>query len=210
VRIAIVTPWLEHLELADDYFEAVLPELEPGDESIIVDNDSDPPLPFATISADLNVGFAAACNMGLRWSRAEAVLFLNNDIRLGRRGWLEEIRQALEPGVLVGPLRSHHQSMVDGLPVPYIDGWALAGMRDDLVELDGFDETLAEPAYYCDNLLCLEARAKGMTLREVRVGLTHLENATAGPYTEATVREASRANRERYLARARELLVTTT
>ena len=118
-----------------------------------------------------NLGFAEGSNAGLRRARGEAVLFLNNDIRLGRRGWLEEIRQAVEPGVLVGPLRGDFHSQVDGHPMPYIDGWCLAGMTDDLLALGGFDADLEEPAYYSDNLLCLEARAAGMTLRDLRVGL---------------------------------------
>jgi len=205
--IAIVTPWLNHLELADDYFEAVLPEMEPGDESIIVDNGSIPPLSFGTLKPGFNLGYVGGCNLGLGDAQADAVLFLNNDIQLLRRGWLDEIRQALEPGVLVGPLRNHPLASVDGVAMPYIDGWCLAGMRADLRELGGF-AALEEPAYYCDNLLCLEARAAGMTLRDLRPGLIHLENVTAGPWTDVSVRKASDANRERYLARARELLTT--
>ena len=70
------------------------------------------------------------------------------------------------------------------------------------------DETLMEPAYYSDNLLCLEARARGMRLREVRIGLRHKENVTAGPSRDPVVAEATRLNRDRYVARVRELLVT--
>jgi len=205
--IAIVTPWQDHLELADAYFEAVLPEMEDGDENIIVDNGSDPLLLFATVFPRRNAGFAGGCNMGLTAAHADAVLFLNNDVELERRGWLEEIRQALEPGVLVGPLRGGTHSDVDGQPFPYIDGWCLAGMRTDLLRLGGFDLALQEPAYYSDNLLCLEARAAGMTLREVRPGLRHLENRTAGRFDTPAVQAASAANRERYLSRARQLLV---
>jgi GT2 family glycosyltransferase len=208
VNIAIVTPWKDHLDLADDYFEAVLPEMEEGDECIVVDNDSDPPLKFGTLPVSQNLGFCGGCNLGLHSTNCDAVLFLNNDIELRRRGWLSEIRKALEPGVLVGPLRGDTHAWIDGTPLPYIDGWCLAGMREDLLELGGFDETLAEPAYYSDNLLCLEARAAGMTLRDVRVGLHHKLNATAGPAFESRVREATAVNRVRYEARARELLVS--
>ena len=94
--------------------------------------------------------------------------------------------------------------------MPYIDGWCLAGMREDLLELGGFDEELAEPAYYSDNLLCLEARAAGMTLRDVDVSLVHKLNVTAGPGHSPSVQAASVANRSRYLARARELLGSVT
>ena len=134
------------------------------------------------------------------------MLFLNNDIVLGRRGWLGEIRRWLEPGVLVGQLRNGAHTFVDGNEFEYLDGWCLAGMREDLLAIGGFDETLMEPAYFSDNLLCLEARAAGMTLRDVRVGLRHKENSTAGPAWDARVRAATQANKVRYETRARELL----
>lgn len=204
--IAVVTPWRDHLELAHDYLDAVEPELQPGDELVIVDTGSYPPLDFATIRRAGHSGFCRGCNAGLEHTSADAVLFLNNDVKLGRRGWLQEIREALEPGHLVGPLRYDRHANVDDQAFPYIDGWCLAGMRADLLALGGFDETLQEPAYYSDNLLCLEARAVGMTLRDVRVGLVHKENATAGRATDPRVRAATEANRTRYIARARQAL----
>lgn len=185
----------------------MLPELEEGDRVIVIDNASEPPLAFGTYRLDTNAGFVGGCNYGLLASSAEAVLFLNNDIALGRRGWLKEIREQLEPGVLVGTIRDGVHTSVDGQHFPYLDGWCLAGMRGDVLLLGGFDEGLLEPAYYSDNLLCLEARAAGMTLRDVRVGLRHKENSTAGPAWDERVRAATTSNRARYEARARELLV---
>lgn len=198
---------MDHLELADDYFEAVLPEMEPGDENIIVDNGSQPPLKFAfSPSPGVNLGFCGGCNYGLRQATADAVLFLNNDILIERRGWLQEIRAGLGLGVVLGPLRRGLHASIDGRPIPYIEGWCLAGMRSDLLALGGFDETLAEPAYYSDNLLCLEAEARGMELRDLRVGLRHLENRTAGNQWEPAVLAASSDNKARYQARARDVL----
>ena len=205
-RISIITPWRDHLELEDDYFEAVLPEMEEGDELIILDNASDPPLLFGTIRSETNLGFARGSNLGLRAAKCQAVLMLNNDVALGRRGWLEQIRKAIEPGVLCGPIRYDHHADVDGTSFPYVDGWALCGWRDDLLALGGFDETLQEPSYFSDNVLSLEARIAGMTLREVRVGLVHKENVTAGRADSPAVRAASEANRAVYLGRARSVL----
>ncbi len=186
-----------------------MPELLDDDEVIICDNGVAPKLPFKTtlIQFGRNRGFAHASNMGLRSARTDAVLFLNNDIMFTHRGWLQAFREALEPGVLVGKLRSGAHTYVDSHELPYLDGWCLAGMREDLLALGGFDETLAEPAYFSDNLLCLEARAAGMTLREVRVGLVHKENSTAGPAWDERVRAATNTNKVRYEARARELLI---
>jgi len=134
------------------------------------------------------------------------VIFLNNDIYASEQGWLERLAFQVEPGVLVGAqLRTDRHADVDGHKMPYLDGWCLAGMREDLLSLGGFDDTLDEPAYYSDNLLCLEARAAGMMLREVGIGLRHKLNVTAGRNSQ--VRQATMANRSRYIARARELLV---
>jgi GT2 family glycosyltransferase len=204
--ITIVTPWMNHMELCEDYFEAILPELEKGDKYIVIDNASDPPLPFASIQARINLGFTRASNLGLRRAKTDAVLFLNNDIAKVRDGWLDEIRELLEPKVLVGPLRYGFHASVDGTSLPYLDGWCLAGMREDLMFLGGFDTRLQEPAYYSDNLLCLTARSCGMRLRDVRPGLLHKESATSRPWENPAVDEASAANRALYLAAARSVL----
>ena len=208
MNIAIVTPWHNHQELEADYFAAVSVAGE-QDELIIVDCGSEPRLEFATVYPGANLGFSGGSNYGLDCTSADAVLFLNNDIRKVRDDWLDEIRDALELGVLVGQLRNGLHTAVENTFLPYLDGWCLAGMREDLLSLGGFDETLEEPAYFSDNLLCLEARARGMTLVDLRIGLEHLENVTAGPAWDSRVQAATTSNRARYQARARELLVAS-
>ena len=196
----VVTPWLNHRELERDYWAAMRAA---NARVLVIDNGSQPRLPNG-VRSETNLGFSAACNLGLHHAHTDAVLFLNNDIRATSADWLATIEDALEPGVLVGSnLRYDSHADVDGEPFPYLDGWCLAGMRADLLALGGWDETLAEPSYYGDNLLCLEARLAGFALREVRVGLEHLTNRTAGPSTDENVRAATMANRERYIARAR-------
>lgn len=177
--IAVVTPWHGNEWLAEDYMAAVRPELRERDELIIVDNASEPPLRFATFRAHQNLGFSGGSNMGLWAANTDAVLFLNNDIALERSGWLNVLREAVEPGVIAGPMRYDPHTIVDGVPYPYVDGWCLIAMRTDLLELGGFDDTLEEPAYYSDNLLCLNARRAGMTLRDVHVSLRHYGGTTA-------------------------------
>ena len=204
--MTVVTPWFEHMELADDYWKAMSVAGD-GLSVLVIDNGSNPPLPNG-IRLDWNSGFSYACNHGLRLARTDAVLFLNSDIAATAVDWLQPIRAALEPGVLVGAkIRNDPHAHVDGQPMPYLDGWCLGGMRDDLLELGGWDEDYDEPSYYGDNDLCLRARAAGMRLREVRVGLRHKLNATAG-HTEQ-VHAATVANRERFTNRARSLLLAT-
>lgn len=215
MRFTIVTPWHNHPEFADDYFAALRRGMRDGDRALIVDNGSNPRLSrvfadhyrggVADVRLDGNLGFSKASNYGAKVAATEAVLMLNNDVWASSDTWLDDIRAALEPGVLVGAmLRRDPHADVDGQPMPYLDGWCLAAALEDWAELGGFDETLAEPAYYSDNLLCLEARAAGMTLREVHVGLVHKLNGTAKH--DPRVAHASAVNRARYVARARELL----
>jgi GT2 family glycosyltransferase len=204
MTVAVVTPWFNLPELWPDYEKAI--DAGNPDELLIVDNGSDPALDFATIRFGTNRGFTRACNAGLHAARSDVVLFLNNDVEMLRPDWLERLIAQVQPGVLVGgQLRTDPHASVDGERFPYLDGWCVAGMRDDLLSLGGFDETLEEPAYYSDNLLSLEARAAGMTLLEVTGGLRHKLNQTAK--TDPNVRAATLANQARYQARVRELTV---
>lgn len=204
MTVAIVTPWHGHPELWPDYAEVLA--AAHADEVWIVDNGTQPPLEFSTLYLPENLGFSGGSNAGLHAATTDIIVFLNNDVSLLSHDWLEVLEDAVEPGVLAGRLRGDPHADVDGITMPYLDGWCLAGMRDDLLELGGFDETLMEPAYYSDNLLCLEARAAGMTLRQAHVGLFHKSGHTSQPALNPRVQQATLANRERYVARARELL----
>jgi O-antigen biosynthesis protein len=202
MSVAVVTPWHNHPELQDEYDRAIGFGPRP-DELIVVDNGSTPPLEFAAIRNQENLGFCRACNQGLDAAVSTIVVFLNNDVTVTEVGWLDELCDAVEPGVLAGArLRTDPHATVDGVVYPYLDGWCLAGRRDDLQDLGGFDTSLDEPAYYSDNLLCLEARARGFALREARVGLIHITGATGSPDTDA----ATRANQQRYQRRVRALV----
>jgi GT2 family glycosyltransferase len=201
--ITVVTPWQDHPELARHYWNAVRTE---DCEVIVIDNGSEPPLPNA-YRLDYNSGFSHASNIGLRLARTDAVLFLNNDVVATRPGWLEPIRDALEPGVLVGPvIRFDQHGAVDGQSLPYLDGWCLAGMTEDLLELDGFDETYQEPSYFSDNDLSFRARLAGMTLREARTTIGHLASQTSGGVQAPGVQQAFDANAARFQSVVREAL----
>jgi GT2 family glycosyltransferase len=199
--ITIVTPWLGKHELAKDYVTAVVGELRDDDMVLIIDNGGAPELPFHTLTPQRNLGFSGGSNLGLDMAPTDAVLFLNNDIRLGRHGWLQPIRAALRPGVLVGPVDYRSHSEVDGTLYPYVVGWCCAGMTDELRALGGFETKLEEPAYYSDNLLSLYARHAGMSLVEIRVALEHLEGTTAKDSPDISAVAAR--NRELYVKRVR-------
>lgn len=203
--VTVVTPWKDHGELADAYLTAIAAGKPEG--LVIVDNGSAEPLEFATVRFEENRGFQAACNYGLQVATSDAVLFLNNDVEMTDVGWLDAIRAELEPGVLVGAnIRTDPHTVVDGLAMPYIDGWCVAGMRDDLSAIGGWDESLMEPAYYGDNLLSLRARQRGMRLVEANVGLRHLGNVTSNDCDPRWVDAVTAANRRVYEAAVREAL----
>lgn len=204
MTVSVVTPWLEHRELREQYMLTLKAGPEP-DERIVVDNASDPPLPFAKVRLERNAGFCGGSNAGLDAASSDVVVFLNNDVYALECGWLERLVSRVEPGVLVGRLLDPEHAVVDGMRLPYLEGWCLAGMREDFAALGGFDETLEEPAYFSDNDLCLRARCAGMRLRGVSLGLAHVGGITAGPQGAGSVRRAYRANYERYAQRVREL-----
>ena len=118
MNITIVTPWLNCHELIAAY-EKAMSVLAEGDRLVIVDNASTPPIivPSAdeTVRLKRNLGFAGASNRGLRRVTTDAVLFLNNDVLMTSATWLQQIRAALRPGVLVGAdLRTDNHCRVDG------------------------------------------------------------------------------------------------
>jgi GT2 family glycosyltransferase len=206
--VTIVTPWRNHRELERDYWQTIRQAGAPC-QVLVVDDGSDPPLPNG-VRVSPGRGFAHACNVGLELVRTDAVLFLNNDVAVSEPGWLTRLCAALEPGVLVGAeLRHDRHGDVDGIQLPYLDGWCLAGMTADLRALGGFDEGYQEPSYFGDNDLALRARLAGMILREVKVGLSHKRNVTAGPGSDPRVLAATRANQLRFQALVRDLLEVT-
>lgn len=201
--VTIVTPWFNMRSLERDYWAAVRTE---DCEVIVVDNASEPPLPNAW-RLGWNSGFSHASNVGLQIAQSDAVLFLNNDVVALKPGWLEPIRAALEPGVLVGPvIRDDLHGRVDDMPMPYLDGWCLAGMRDDLLELGGFDESYEEPSYFSDNDLSFRARLAGMTLRECRTSIAHLASRTSGGGENPVTRAVFDRNAIRFAETVREAL----
>lgn len=194
MTVSIVTPWLNHPELVDDYFSAISISSRETPELIIVDDGSDEPLSFAEIRFEENRGFCAANNAGLERATGDVVVFMNNDVAPLRVGWLDELLAELRPMTLVGPrIRNDLHGQVAGIRFPYLDGWLMVANTDEILRLGGWDERYdkAGPAYYSDNDLSLRARLAGITLREVRnVGIRHKVSQTTGGPSAETLRIA--------------------
>lgn len=196
-------------ELIPEYVRALDHGLRQDDRCMIVDNASDPPIRLGCADSEIylpfNYGFSGACNVGLAEVETDAVLFLNNDIRMLSADWLDTLRTHMRPGRLVGPdLVVSGHTAVDGRPVPYLDGWCVGGMTADFHALGGWDDTLEEPSYYGDNILSVRAKAAGMKLVQVPTGLQHLRNYTS---RRMNVDGVSMRNRARYEAIVRGLAV---
>ena len=180
--LSIVTLWWNRLDLLPDYKKVVGASC--ANEIIIIDNGSEPPFEcdeFKIIRNATNRGFSRGCNQGLRAATSDVVLFLNNDIKPSSvRKWGKELLEKVGKGVLVGAnMRSDAHTIVDGVKIPYLDGWCIAGMKDDLLELGGWDESYLEPSYYGDNDLCLRATHNGFKLMEVDLPIHHIVNGTS-------------------------------
>lgn len=203
--VAICTAWLNHPELEADYFAAV--EAAQPDQLVIVDDGSDVSLPYAAYRLETQTGFCSANNAGLVMVETDYVLLLNNDIKMKRPDWFQDIRDGVEKNVLLGPLRFDPHGHVDGQPYPYVDGWCAAIHMDDLRRIGLLDERYdkAGPAYFSDNILSLRARAKGMTLRDLRPGLHHKGGQTGGQ-DQPVFQAALKANGELFASDVRELV----
>lgn len=202
--LTVVTAWQGCHELAPAYWRAMEAGLHPDDRVLVIDNGSSPPLAndylqsagtvlpaYATfLRSEVNLGFNAANNAGLERVDTEAVAFLNNDISLGAAGWATVLRKHLRPGVLVGAsLKLNHAT---GTPIPYLEGWCVAGMTQDLRDLGGWSGDFEEPAYFGDVLLSWQAKRAGMKLVQADVPLSHLGNYTTRKQDVSGVSERNR------------------
>jgi GT2 family glycosyltransferase len=177
MTVSIITPWLDHSELCQVYERGVQ-----GAEVIVIDNGSQPEH-AAKIAAMLerlsgkyirnedNRFFAPANNQGLQVATGEIVLFLNNDVEL-RAGFLEQVKRDVKHGGLYGPSKGNRYGE------DYIEGWCIAGMRDDWSMLNGWPEDMPG-MYWEDNVLCFRAKRQGMTLHRTSWPAWHYSNYTS-------------------------------
>jgi GT2 family glycosyltransferase len=155
-----------------------------------------------------NIGFVEGCNAGLERVRAEATLFLNNDVLLNpgavqnamARLWATE-----SAGAVGGKVIRPHGLLQEAGSIVWRDGWISGYLRDQdpnvpeanfvravdycsavfllcktevLRQLKGFD-TDYSPAYFEEADLCLRMRKIGFsTIYDPAVSLQHYEFAT--------------------------------
>lgn len=103
--ISLVVVNYNGLDWIDGCLESILSQSLPAREVIVVDNASADSSPgriaerypqVRLVRLPSNVGFAAACNRGIREARGDLVAILNNDIVLSS-GWLEALLKHVAP-----------------------------------------------------------------------------------------------------------------
>jgi|GEM_PF-1718817 len=132
---SIIIPCLNQLDFTKECVISIFEFTEEPFELIIIDNgSSDSTADYLTqlskkhknvktIKNKSNLGYAAACNQGLKAARGEWIVLINNDVVV-TRGWLSRmIRTAneFEHAAVLGPLTNYVVGQQQIVDVPYSD-----------------------------------------------------------------------------------------
>jgi O-antigen biosynthesis protein len=170
-----------------------------------------------TLHHPVNLGFAAGNNAAIREARGEHLLLLNNDVVLKSN----LVKACLEAGgdqsrVLLGARLIAQPTPWNQIAagfVRYLEGWCLFGSASTFREIavpgeDGraqvFDETFS-PAFFEDMDLSLRAQLQGISLREARLPVRHLEGRTSKRTESFPFMEIVRENQKRFREKWRHL-----
>jgi GT2 family glycosyltransferase len=214
VTVSVVTPWRGHPELCAGFARVVAG----ADEVVIVDNASEPhdaaevmlmlrrmgyPARHLMIRLPENAWFTRACNIGLERASGDVILMLNNDVDAeASQQIIECIRRDVRAGGLYGP--SVSRRAVDGITIPYVEGWCVAATRCTWEMLGGWDAESYPRPYWEDVDLSFRASIAGARLYRTKWRVRHLGNTTSmhtpGAY------DYSAENRATFEARVRDYL----
>jgi len=197
-RVSIVIPAFNRLDYTRRCLESVEHLTYPNFETLLVDNGSADgtaesvrqEFPWVrVIRNEVNVGYAAGCNGGIRESRGEYILVLNNDTKVVDSHLLDVLVAAIEANPTVAGVDprmvdyvNYGKVRMEGGPDAYGDheltGSAPMFRRDALDEVGLFDEF-----YFCfweDRDLFARLKKSGWVLRHVPgVRVAHQSGATA-------------------------------
>jgi len=154
---------------------------------------------FKYIRNDGNEGFAKACNRGFAESIGDAVMFLNNDIRVQKdhETWTQPIIDFLnvfarDKDYMVGPTVGILNEQLNFVQETdrfegnhwYMGGWNLTATRDSYEKLIlpgdmGPFSTEFGLAYFEDTDMTFRARAQGFNFEIMKVPVTHFGKVTS-------------------------------
>ena len=167
------------------------------------------------IRFDENVNFVRGCNAGLAQARGQAVLYLNNDVRLGPRAVNRAFRRLMSApdiGAVGGMVIRSHGLLQEAGCIIWRDGFTDGYLRDAsplvpeanfvrdvdfcsgvflmvrralAVDLEGFDLAYS-PAYFEETDLCVRMRIAGWrVVYDPAVRIEHLEYGSASAASKA-------------------------
>jgi hypothetical protein len=170
--VGVVTPWIDHPELAASWLEAV----GQADELVVIDNGGTPVLGdgvYVWQPPDGPAGFAESNNMGaaILDDRVDIVVFLNNDVQADP-AWLDQIRDDVQDGALYGP--SIGTQTLRGVTIPYVEGWCVAATRATWERVGPWDAERFPKPYWEDVELSLRAVMRGVELRRAPWPIRHI------------------------------------
>lgn len=201
-------------------------------EIIVVDNGSTDGTPdflreekVIFLSSAVNRGFPAACNLGIRLSRGDTVLLLNDDVIVSP-GWLDRLLGCLyrEEGTgMAGPMTNyasgqqqttlpytslqdmaaHFRTAYEGqqVEVKRLVGFCLLIKREVLHTVGLLDERFT-PGHYEDDDLCYRARLAGYRLMIAKdTFVYHRGSASFTKQGEEAVNSLLETNRNRFMAK---------
>lgn len=226
---SIVIPTCNGLPLLREAVASVRLQTKEPYELIVVDNGSDDgTLDYLRketidfISLPRNTGFPAACNTGLRLSRGERLLLLNNDV-LVTQGWLGKLLACLDhaPDVgIAGPLSNFVSgAQQTDMPGSFIEtaerlerenervyesvnrvvGFCFLFKRDLMNRIGLLDERFT-PGHFEDDDYCYRARLAGYRIMIARdTFIFHHGSASFSRESGEAVKRLIARNRQQFI-----------
>ena len=190
--ISIIIPAYNKHEMTQECLDSVIRKTQDY-EIVLVDNGSEPPLlPIVDgkyvvnrVRNEENLGYPVSVNQGIRASKGEVIILLNNDV-IVTQDWADNLVYALAYYDIVGPMTNYCAGMqkvtlpcytdekeLDEQSVKWSDahkgetkdvnwviGFCMAFRRSLWDEIGPFDESLW-PCSGEEIIFCLDARKKG-------------------------------------------------
>ena len=183
------------IRFIDKCIKSILSSTYKNIEIIVVDNASTDGSPeylskrypnIKLIKNARNLGYARACNIGIKYAKGDIIAILNNDVWVDA-SWLEPLIRILSnPRIgVAGPVIVDPSNKIQNFgyllhfscyPIPvnvdnrheklkldYISGAAIIARKKTLMEIGGFDEKFF--AFYEDADLCFRLKTKGYECR---------------------------------------------
>ncbi|MCQ6559722.1 glycosyltransferase family 2 protein [Paenibacillus mendelii] len=231
-KTSIIIPTYNGKELLKDCLYSIKRHTQIPYEIIVVDNGSTDGTAdvcrqegITFISLASNIGFPAACNMGLKLASGDTLLLLNNDVIVSRN-WLQNMLNCLNSRAdigIVGPLTNYAsgkqqidmpytnlEEMANQLNEPDSGKWMhvdrIVGLcflfKRDLMDQIGLLDERFSPGHFEDDDYCYRARGAGYKLRIAGdVFIFHHGSASFGRQEESRVKQLIESNRHKFIAK---------